>query len=445
MTRGREGATGDGAVPSGAAAFTVRAAHTWAHRVALLMASHRYCWRWQLVDAIAVTDCGAESEGVGSRIPFVNEHNPGFDLVFRGELHCWWSRARPGTCSACSRWARQRSGGAGIEGTLQVPFGAANAENLETSMDRDMFPRTVVRIGLVEHLLDRGRQDLLAAVMAFCCRQSRSTVPCKDVQTLQAWCRVSPNWWTVHGTEVMALIPPLGGGSWGFEEIERAWKAHEKFAEKGMKGGLISGAVRGFEGRRRKKAGKRSPASSPASSQLEAVQSQGTTRASAPAPSPLAVSASQGANALVASSDGSGVGGPPSSATNVLRHEDRRITTHCPECWNTCSDWLMEKPGSVPYCGNCGCDFVEGSPPAGMHPGVKIALKAQDAMDRELARLRANVSNIVAVPAAAAAEPTPIRVLPTTPKAASMLKARVKTVTVKTPVKSGSKLKKRTA
>ena len=118
---------------------------------------------------------------------------------------------------------------------------------------------------------------------------------------------------------------------------------------------------------------------------------------------------------------------------------------HCPVCWNTCSDWSMEKPGSVPYCGKCGCDFVEGSRPAGMHPGAKIALKAEDAMQRELARLRANVSNIVAVPVAAAAEPTPIRVLPTTPKAASMLKARVKTVTVKMSAKLAAKVKKRTA
>ncbi len=173
--------------------------------------------------------------------------------------------------------------------------------------------------------------------------------------------------------------------------------------------------------------------------------SQSGARAFAPAPSPLAVSASQGANALVASSDGSGVGGPPSSATHVLRHEDRRITTHCPECWNTCHDWLMEKSGQVPYCGNCGVDHVEGAKPAGMHQGAKIALKAQDAMQRELARLRANVSNIVAVPAAAAAEPLPMRALPTTEKAASMLKARVKTVTVKTRAKLAAKVKIRTA
>ncbi len=409
------------------------------------MASYRYCWRWQLVDAIAVTDYGAESEGVGSRIPFINDHNPGLDLVFRGELHCWWSRARPGTCSACSRWARQRSGGAGIEGTLQVPFGAANAENLETSMDRDMFPRTVVRIGLVEHLLDRGRQDLLAAVMAFCCRQSRSTVPCKDVQTLQAWCRVSPNWWTVHGTEVMALIPPLGGGSWGFEEIERAWKAHEKFAEKGMKGGLISGAVRGFEGRRRKKAGKRSPASSPASSQLEAVQLQPSARPPvSPPPSLVGDPSSSRADA-----GGTPEPVPPARPGFPLPQPPRgpfqQRPFHCAGCEvdRHMIAGVNEATKACPVCGQAML-LVE-TPPAGTQPQWKTSLHAQDAMDRELARLRANVSNIVAVPAAAAAEPTPIRVLPTTPKAASMLKARLKTVTAKTPAKLAAKVKKRTA
>jgi hypothetical protein len=51
----------------------------------------------------------------------------------------------------------------------------------------------------------------------------------------------------------------------------------------------------------------------------------------------------------------------------------------------------------------------------------------------------------VAVPAAAAAEPLPMRALPTTEKAAPMLKARVKTATMKTPAKLAAKVKKRTA
>ena len=312
-------------------------------------------------------------------------------------------------------------------------------------MDRDMFPRTVVRIGLVEHLLDLGRQDLLAAVMSFCCRQSRSTVPCKDVQTMQAWCRVSASWWTAHGTEVLALVPPLGGGAWGYEDIERAWKAHEKFAEKGMKGGLISGAVRGFEGRRRKKAGKRSPASSPASSQLEAVQLQPTARPPVSSPPSLA----GGSSSSRADAGGTPEPVPPARPGFPLPQPrasvSRSMSTHCPGCWVTCETWVPERPGSVPYCGKCGCDHVVGPRPAGMHPDVKTALGAQDRMERELARLRANAPNIVAVPAAAAAEPTPIRALPTTPKVATMLAKRAKTAGLRTPAKMAAKVKKKIA
>ena len=104
---------------------------------------------------------------------------------------------------------------------------------------------------------------------------------------------------------------------------------------------------------------------------------------------------------------------------------------------------VNEATKACPVCGQAML-LVE-TLPAGTQPQWKTSLHAQDAMDRELARLRANVSNIVAVPAAAAAEPLPMRALPTTEKAASMLKARVKTVTVKTPAKMAAKVKKRTA
>ena len=86
-----------------------------------------------------------------------------------------------------------------------------------------------------------------------------------------------------------------------------------------------------------------------------------------------------------------------------------------------------------------------GPRPAGMHPDVKTALGAQDRMERELARLRATAPTLVAVPAAAAAEPTPIRALPTTPKVATMLAKRAKTAGLRTPAKMAAKVKKKIA
>lgn len=79
-------------------------------------------------------------------------------------------------------------------------------------MDRTMFPRTVVEIDLVLDLCDKQRYDLLAAVMSFCCRQTRSLVPCRDFKTMRVWCGVTPQWWARWGVQVVPLIPPLGGG-----------------------------------------------------------------------------------------------------------------------------------------------------------------------------------------------------------------------------------------
>jgi len=312
-------------------------------------------------------------------------------------------------------------------------------------MDRAMFPRTVVRIELVEHLLDLGRQDLLAAVMGFCSRQSRSRFPCKDLATMQAWCRVTANWWTVHGAEVIGLIPPLGGGSWGYPEIESAWQTHLKFAEKGKLAGEISGVRRRLKATRRKNGANRTPGSTPGSTQVEAVQLQPTARPPVSSPPSLA----GGSSSSRADAGGTPEPVPPARPGFPLPQPrasvSRSMSTHCPGCWVTCETWVPERPGSVPYCGKCGCDHVVGPRPAGMHPDVKTALGAQDRMERELARLRANAPNIVAVAAAAAAEPTPIRALPTTPKAASMLGKRAKTAGLRTPAKVAAKVKKRTA
>lgn len=109
-------------------------------------------------------------------------------------------------------------------------------------MDRTMFPRTVVEIDLVLDLCDKQRYDLLAAVMSFCCRQTRSLVPCRDFKTMRVWCGVTPQWWARWGVQVVPLIPPLGGGAYGFMEIEAAWESHQKWADtnriKGMKSGV---------------------------------------------------------------------------------------------------------------------------------------------------------------------------------------------------------------
>ena len=304
----------------------------------------------------------------------------------------------------------------GVERFLPGPLDTAGSAIREKTMDRDMFPRTTVRIGLVEHLLDLGRVDLLAALMAFCCRQSRSTVPCKDVQTLQAWCRVSPSWWTAHGTEVMAVVPPLGGGAWGFEDIERAWKAHEKFAEKGMKGGLISGAVRGFEGRRRKRASKRSPASSPASSQLEAVQPQ--TSARPPQPDPLPPEFPLPRAGAVA-------GGSPEPLPRVAAAPSPfpaplRVVRdfYCELCGDTMTVDYAKGDGPEPACKRCpGLTWmVEGKAKTGTPAPVKVALNADRKMHEELARLRANAANVTPVVEVAADKPEKI-VLVSTPRA----------------------------
>lgn len=312
-------------------------------------------------------------------------------------------------------------------------------------MDRDMFPRTTVRIGLVEHLLDMGRLDLLGAVMSFCCRQSRSTVPCKDVQTLQAWCRVSASWWTAHGTEVMGLVPPLGGGAWGFEDIERAWKAHQTFVERGELGGRISGVRRGFKAKRRRKGEDRSSASSLASSQLEAVQLQTFARPPAPPP-PHAWGASSSGRA---DAGGTPEPVPPVAGSLPLPQPrasvPRRIVTHCPGCWVTCDPWVQDKPGSVPFCGKCGIDHVEGPRPGGMHPEAKVALQAQDVMERELEKLRANAGSVSAQPDPEfePAEPEFERAM--RKREAAMMKGRAKTLKMLAAAKPARELRKKTA
>ena len=239
--------------------------------------------------------------------------------------------------------------------------------------------------------------------------------------------------------------PPPRGGAWGFEDIERAWKAHQTFVERGELGGRISGVRRGFKAKRRRKGEDRSSASSLASSQLEAVQLQTFARAPAPTLPALEAPVATGANALDACSDVGEVESTPSQASPVLGFKERRIAVHCPVCWNTCSDWLMEKPGEVPYCGKCGCDFVEGTRPAGMHPGAKIALKAEDAMQRELARLRANAGSVSAQPdpECEPAEPEFERAM--RKREAAMMKGRAKTLKMLAAAKPARELRKRTA
>ena len=312
-------------------------------------------------------------------------------------------------------------------------------------MDRAMFPRTVVRIELVEHLLDLGRQDLLAAVMSFCSRQSRSTFPCKDVQTMQAWCRASPSWWTVHGAEVMGLIPPLGGGSWGYPEIESAWQTHKRFAEKGRLAGEISGVRRRLKATRRKNGANRTPGSTPGSTQGEAAQLQSLARPPVPPPPPRqAASSSARANAGGTPEPVPPVAPllPPSPAPSGA---PRRTATHCPGCWVECSSWVVGAGGGLPYCGKCGVDHVEGPRPAGVHPDVKTALHAQDAMERELARLRANAENVSARPDPDF-EPAEHRLERLMQKrVATKMKGRAKTLKMLAAAKPVRELKKKTA
>ena len=86
MTRGREGATGYGAVPSGAAAFTVQAACTWPHRVVLLMASCRFFQRWHLADASARMAAWRFHARIESALLCVNEFTAEKNRVTSGEL-----------------------------------------------------------------------------------------------------------------------------------------------------------------------------------------------------------------------------------------------------------------------------------------------------------------------------------------------------------------------
>ena len=119
--------------------------------------------------------------------------------------------------------------------------------------------------------------------------------------------------------------------------------------------------------------------------------------------------------------------------------------THCAGCWATCEPWVQDRPGSVPYCGRCGRDHVEGPRPAGVHPEAKVALRAEDAMRRDLARLRANAENVSARPDPEfdPAEAELERVMQK--RVATMMKGRAKTLKMLAAAKAVRELKKKTA
>lgn len=172
-------------------------------------------------------------------------------------------------------------------------------------MDRTMFPRTVVEIDLVLDLCDKQRYDLLAAVMSFCCRQTRSLVPCRDFKTMRVWCGVTPQWWARWGVQVVPLIPPLGGGSYGFTEIEAAWESHRKWADTNRIKGMKSGVARRIKKLRKPVKAVEPGNRTQCSTGDEQSQPQPQVSAPAPAPLPRQADATRAPNAL----DGcSGVG-----------------------------------------------------------------------------------------------------------------------------------------
>lgn len=167
-------------------------------------------------------------------------------------------------------------------------------------MDRDMLPRASVRISLVKELLDKGRDDMLAAVMSFICNQMHSSVPCSDTVTLRIWARRSPQWFKQWGPELIKIIPrrwygpgpdpctdhgtdhgsdtPLGGYHYGFPEPEEAWATHCKFSESGRQGGVQSGVSRRIKRDRAPRRKADNVNRSRASSQSEATQPTTPTR-----------------------------------------------------------------------------------------------------------------------------------------------------------------------
>lgn len=207
-------------------------------------------------------------------------------------------------------------------------------------MDRSMFPRTTVEIDLVQDLCDKRRYELLGAVMSFCCRQTRSTVPCRDFETMRVWCGVTPQWWSRWGAQTVALIPPLGGGSYGFPEIECAWESHKKWADTNRIKGMKSGVARRIKKLRKPVKPVSLEDRTQCSTEREQSQPQPQRRAPPPALPAPAVPVAPGPIALVASSDGERGQHPPSSATHVSKAGREPVSARCPQCGVVYARWL---------------------------------------------------------------------------------------------------------
>ncbi len=184
--------------------------------------------------------------------------------------------------------------------------------------------------------------------------QMNNIPPLRDGPGLWVACGRPRDYATADQEVLLAHLDDLGEGMVGFKWVQKLKQAAVLMSEQKSAAGKRSGEVRRGVSRDvqhrdflvRERTGVRTPVQqvfpdeAPPRTGVQRMfeqplnerRTENATRAPAPALPALSAPVAGGVHdALVASSDGSGVDGPPSSATHVLRHDSQRAY-HCAGC-----------------------------------------------------------------------------------------------------------------